>query len=153
MSASICQSARTLAWKHLQSSSTFNAWKGHQFTLESKRSERSEGCCINPSGRNRTSDQLISEHTDTQHPTLQSIALPTELHSVLHAPHAKRNKKTYTHSYTNSHSFADAHHSRTVLLRLFVILSACSNSAYATYGPVPPMTVCITYVVPGNARP
>ena len=63
--------------------------------MESKRSERSEGCCINPSGRNRTSDQLISEHTDTQHPTLQSIALPTELHSVLHTPHAKRKKNVY----------------------------------------------------------
>ena len=37
----------------------------------------------NPSGRNRTSDQLISENTETQYSTLQSIALPTELHSVI----------------------------------------------------------------------
>ena len=38
----------------------------------------------NPSGRNRTSDQLISENTArSQYTTLQSIALPTELHSVI----------------------------------------------------------------------
>ena len=141
MKAVICQSARMLNWQYLQSSSTINAWKGQQFTLEDKRSER---CRKSPSGRNRISDQLISEHTDTQHPTLQSIALPTELHSVSHTPHAKRNKKTSTHFDTHSHSFADAHHVRTLLLHLPVILFACANSFHATYGPVISTTKCIT---------
>ena len=74
-----------------------------------------QGCCINPSGRNRTSDQLISEHTDIQHPTLQSIALPTELHSVPHTPHTKRNKidvHAPTLPFTSSTMHSTSEHTR-----------------------------------------
>ena len=69
------------------------------------RGRATQGCRITPSGRNRTSDQLISEHTDTQPTTLQSIALPTELHSVRYMRHPKRIYKALhapTHPFTSS---------------------------------------------------
>ena len=63
-----------------------------------------EGCCITPSGRNRTSDQLISENTHTQYSTLQSIALPTELHTVIRL----LPQQTHTTTCTSFHTHSDA---------------------------------------------
>ena len=57
--------------------------KTSQRQKETDARRKPKGLRQNPSGRNRTSDQLISKNTDTQYSTLQSIALPTELHSVV----------------------------------------------------------------------
>ena len=73
----------------------------------------------NPSGRNRTSDQLISKNTETQYSTLQSIALPTELHSVISLLSQQTHKKSCTSFDTHSHASYITQH----------IMSAMSHSS------------------------
>ena len=79
----------------------------------------------NPSGRNRTSDQLISENTETQYSTLHSIALRTELHSVTSLLPQQSHKTTDTSFGTHTHSFCvtTAHHISHVALYYYLHVS------------------------------
>ena len=78
----------------------------------------------NPSGRNRTSDQLISENTETQYTTLQSIALPTELHSVSNILPHQTHKKRCTRFDTRNHTSYAALYITSAMPRILTPISA-----------------------------
>ena len=88
------------------------------------RHQRKKGSRQNPRGRNRTSDQLISENTETQYTTLQSIALPTELHSVVGTLHHISHKIRLTGFDTHNHTPYAALHIISAMPRLLSIFSA-----------------------------
>ena len=78
----------------------------------------------NPSGRNRTSDQLTSENTETQYATLQSIALPTELHLVISLQPQQTHTTTCTSFDTHNHASYVTQHIISAMPHCFTTSSA-----------------------------
>ena len=88
---------------------------------------------------------MISEHTETQRATLQSIALPTELHSV-RIPHtAVAHKQTIAVMHTVSRTpalYDVVLHAVVVVLRDFAVSTDFHQALLALCGASCVMDVC-----------